>query len=64
MRSLALRRAVRARLETSVSKPPRHEGDRVTDIDTLAADYWAHYLKVQPTHAHLIGDYSGAGRFE
>lgn len=36
----------------------------MTDIDTLAAEYWAHYLEVEPTHAHLIGDYSGAGRFE
>ena len=36
----------------------------MTDIDTLAADYWAHYLEVEPTHAHLIGDYSGAARFE
>lgn len=33
-------------------------------IDTLAADYWAQYLEVEPTHAHLIGDYRGAGRFE
>jgi uncharacterized protein (DUF885 family) len=33
-------------------------------IDTLAEEYWAHYLEVEPTHAHLIGDYSGAGRFE
>ncbi len=38
--------------------------DRPTDIDTLAADYWAHYLETEPTHAHLIGDYRGAGRFE
>jgi hypothetical protein len=33
-------------------------------IDILAAEYWAHYLEVEPTHAHLIGDYSGAARFE
>ena len=38
--------------------------DRSTDIDTLAADYWSHYLETEPTHAHLIGDYRGAGRFE
>ena len=34
------------------------------DIDTLAEEYWAHHLRVGPTNAHLIGDYSGAGRFE
>jgi uncharacterized protein (DUF885 family) len=33
-------------------------------IETLAEEYWAHYLEVEPTHAHLIGDYSGAARFE
>ena len=33
-------------------------------IDTLAEEYWAHYLEAEPTHAHLLGDYSGAGRFE
>ncbi len=33
-------------------------------IDTLAEEYWAHYLEVEPTHAHLLGDYSRAGRFE
>lgn len=38
--------------------------DGTNDIDSLAAEYWAHYLEVEPTHAHLIGDYSGAGRFE
>ena len=37
---------------------------RSTDIDTLAADYWAHHLEVGPTHAHLLGDYRGAARFE
>jgi uncharacterized protein (DUF885 family) len=36
----------------------------MSDIDTLADEYWAHYLEVEPTHAHLIGDYSGAARFE
>lgn len=38
--------------------------DPTTAIDDLAEDYWAHYLQVQPTRAHLIGSYSGAGRFE
>ena len=33
-------------------------------IDTLAAEYWAHYLDAEPTHAHLLGDYSRAGHFE
>ncbi len=36
----------------------------MTDIDTLAADYWTHHLAVAPTNAHLIGDYRAAGRFE
>ena len=31
-------------------------------IDALAAEYWAHYLDEQPTCAHLLGDYSRAGR--
>ena len=33
-------------------------------IDSLAEEYWAHYLEVEPTHAHLLGDYSRAGQFE
>ena len=33
-------------------------------IDSLAEEYWAHYLEVEPTHAHLLGDYSRAGHFE
>jgi len=33
-------------------------------IDSLATEYWAHYLEVEPTHAHLLGDYSRAGNFE
>ena len=36
----------------------------MSDIDALADEYWAHYLEASPTSAHLIGDYSGAGRFE
>jgi uncharacterized protein (DUF885 family) len=36
----------------------------MSTIETLAEEYWAHYLEVEPTHAHLIGDYRGAGRFE
>ena len=35
-----------------------------TAVDTLAEDYWAHYLSVNPTEAHLIGDYSRAAEFE
>jgi uncharacterized protein (DUF885 family) len=35
-----------------------------TDIDSLAAEYWAHYLEIQPTNAHLLAEYGGAGRFE
>ncbi len=36
----------------------------MSDIDTLAEDYWTHYLDVEPTDAHLIGDYRRAGQFE
>jgi uncharacterized protein (DUF885 family) len=36
----------------------------MTDIDALADEYWAHYLDTYPTEAHLLGDYSKAGRFE
>ncbi len=36
----------------------------MSDIETLAAEYWAHHLAASPTSAHLTGDYSGAGRFE
>jgi uncharacterized protein (DUF885 family) len=38
--------------------------DHSSDIDALAAEYWAHHLEAEPTHAHLIGDYRFAGRFE
>jgi uncharacterized protein (DUF885 family) len=34
------------------------------ETDQLAADYWTHYLDVNPTEAHLIGDYSRADAFE
>ncbi len=34
------------------------------EIDNLANEYWVHFLEVEPTHAHIIGDYSGAGRYE
>ena len=27
-------------------------------IDQLADEYWSWYLDQQPTHAHLIGDYT------
>ena len=33
-------------------------------VDTLAEDYWTHYLAVNPTEAHLIGDYGRVGEFE
>jgi len=36
----------------------------MSSIDSLAEEYWAHYLEVEPTHAHLLGDYTRAGRFE
>ncbi|MGA9746642.1 MAG: DUF885 domain-containing protein [Nocardioides sp.] len=36
----------------------------MSEIDTLAGHYWAHHLEVNPTEAHLLGDYSYAGRFE
>src|SRR4051812_35864474 len=36
----------------------------MSNIDQLAAEYWNYYLDEQPTHAHLIGEYGGAGRFE
>jgi uncharacterized protein (DUF885 family) len=36
----------------------------MSDIDTLAEDYWQHYLAVSPTEAHLLGDYGRAGEFE
>ncbi len=36
----------------------------MSHIDDLAADYWAHYLETNPTHAHLLGDYRHAGTFE
>ena len=36
----------------------------MTDIDKLADEFWAYYLQAEPTHAHLIGHYAGAGEFE
>ncbi len=36
----------------------------MSDIDTLADDYWQHHLATNPTSAHLIGEYSRAGEFE
>ena len=38
--------------------------DPLPEIDALADEYWAHYLDTYPTEAHLLGDYSKAGRFE
>jgi uncharacterized protein (DUF885 family) len=34
------------------------------DVDKLAEDYWAHYLAVNPTEAHLLGVYDDTGSFE
>ena len=36
----------------------------MSEIDELAAEFWSYYLEAEPTHAHLIGHYAGAGRFE
>jgi hypothetical protein len=36
----------------------------MSTIDALADEYWAHYLDTYPTEAHLLGDYTKAGRFE
>lgn len=33
-------------------------------IDSLADEYWRHYLLTNPTEAHLLGHYEHAGRFE
>jgi uncharacterized protein (DUF885 family) len=33
-------------------------------IDSLADEYWRHYLSTNPTEAHLLGHYEHAGRFE
>jgi uncharacterized protein (DUF885 family) len=35
-----------------------------TEIDTLAAEYWAFHQEVNPTSAHLLGEYGRAGEFE
>jgi uncharacterized protein (DUF885 family) len=34
------------------------------EIDTLADEYWQHYLDVSPTSAHLLGEYGRAGEYE
>lgn len=34
------------------------------DINALAADYWAATMRVHPTWAHLLGDFSNVGAFE
>ncbi|CAN5498725.1 hypothetical protein BH11ACT8_BH11ACT8_00410 [soil metagenome] len=34
------------------------------DIDVLANDFWAWFLEVNPTEAHLLGDYRYAGAWE
>jgi uncharacterized protein (DUF885 family) len=36
----------------------------MSSIDSLADDYWRHYLSTNPTEAHLLGHYEHAGRFE
>jgi uncharacterized protein (DUF885 family) len=36
----------------------------VTDVDVLAAEYWADLMAAEPTWAHMLGDYARADRFE
>ncbi|MDX6325293.1 MAG: hypothetical protein QOK15_1647 [Nocardioidaceae bacterium] len=36
----------------------------MSEIDALAEEYWAHHLAVNPTEAHLLGQYGGSGSFE
>jgi uncharacterized protein (DUF885 family) len=36
----------------------------VSEIDTLAEEYWQHYLETSPTGAHMLGEYDRAGEFE
>lgn len=36
----------------------------MSDIDALAADYWATLMETEPTWRHLLGDTSRAGDFE
>ena len=36
----------------------------MSDINRLAEEYWAHHLATNPTHAHLLGDYSNPGAFD
>jgi uncharacterized protein (DUF885 family) len=36
----------------------------VSDVDTLAAEYWEHTCASAPSSAHLLGDYRRAGEFE
>jgi uncharacterized protein (DUF885 family) len=36
----------------------------MSEIDTLADEYWAYYLETNPTSAHLLGEYDRAGEFE
>jgi uncharacterized protein (DUF885 family) len=36
----------------------------VTDVDALAAEYWADLMAAEPTWAHMLGDYAHADRFE
>jgi uncharacterized protein (DUF885 family) len=36
----------------------------MSEIDTLADEYWTHYLETNPSSAHLLGAYERAGQFE
>ena len=35
-----------------------------SEIDTLAEEYWQHYLETNPTSAHLLGEYDRAAEFD
>ena len=35
-----------------------------SEIDTLAEEYWQHYLATNPTSAHLLGEYDRAAEFD
>ncbi len=35
-----------------------------SEIDTLAEEYWQHYLDTNPTSAHLLGEYDRAAEFD
>jgi uncharacterized protein (DUF885 family) len=35
-----------------------------SEIDTLAEEYWQHYIATNPTSAHLLGEYDRAAEFD